>query len=126
MRKKQAKDIETTGMVDLVVKGMQEKKATGIAIVDMQGIKNSIADYFIICNGNSGNQVDAIADSVEEEIFKVTNQNPWHKEGKENKEWILIDYIDVIAHIFQQEKREFYGLEDLWGDAKITYVKDLD
>ncbi len=126
MRKKLAKDIETTGMVELVVKGMQEKKATKIAIVDMQGIKNSIADYFIICNGNSGNQVDAIADSVEEEIFKATNQNPWHKEGKENKEWILIDYIDVIAHVFQQDKRDFYGLEDLWGDAKITYVKDLD
>ncbi|HYG40742.1 MAG TPA: ribosome silencing factor [Cytophagales bacterium] len=111
-------------LCEWIVKGMQEKKASDIVIINLKNIKNSIADYFIICSGNSDNQVDAITDSVEEVVYKGINQDPWHKEGKENKEWILLDYVNVVAHIFKKERREFYSLEDLWGDAAIVHVED--
>lgn len=109
-------------LCDLVVKGMTEKKATDIRILDMRKVTNAIADFFIICSANSDTQIDAISDSVEQEVFKATQNNPWKKEGKVNKEWILIDYVDVVAHIFRKDKREFFCLEELWGDAQITEV----
>lgn len=114
----------TEELCDWVVKGMQEKKASDIVVINLKNIKNSIADYFIICTGNSENQVDAITDSVEEIVYKAIQQDPWHKEGKENKEWILLDYVNVVAHIFKKERREFYSLEDLWGDASIVRIDD--
>ncbi|WMJ75679.1 ribosome silencing factor [Cytophagaceae bacterium ABcell3] len=108
---------------DIIVHGMKEKKATDITIIDLRSIKNSVADYFILCCGTSDTQVDAIADSIEEEVYKETEQNPWHKEGKINKEWILLDYVDTVAHVFKKDKRDFYALEELWGDAKIISVE---
>ncbi|MEO1049652.1 MAG: ribosome silencing factor [Bacteroidota bacterium] len=107
----------------IVVKGMQEKKAFDIVIMDLRSVKNAVADFFVVCSGNSDTQLDAIADSVDEEVYKATNENPWHNEGKNNKEWMLIDYVNVVAHIFKKEKREFYALESLWGDAEITPVE---
>jgi ribosome-associated protein len=109
-------------LVDLIVKGMQEVKANEITVMDLRDIKNSIADYFVICSGNSNTQIDAIADAIDKEVYKSTGQNPWHKEGKENKEWILIDYVDVVAHVFNKDRREFFSLEELWGDATITHI----
>jgi ribosome-associated protein len=109
-------------LVDLIVKGMQEMKALDITVMDLREIKNSIADYFVICSGNSNTQIDAIAESIDKEVYKALKQNPWHKEGKENKEWILIDYVDVVAHVFNKDRREFFSLEELWGDATITHV----
>jgi ribosome-associated protein len=109
-------------LIDLIVKGMQEVKASEITIMDLREIKNSIADYFVICSGNSNTQIDAIADSIDKEVYKASKQNPWHKEGKENKEWILLDYVDVVAHIFNKERREYFSLEELWGDATITHI----
>lgn len=108
---------------ELVVHGMLEKKASDITIIDLRSIKNAVADYFIICSANSDTQVDAISDSIEEEVYKATKQSPWHKEGKENKEWILIDYVNVVAHVFKKDRRDFYALEELWGDAKITNLE---
>src|ERR1700712_1445455 len=99
---------------------MKEKKAADITIINLKSIKNAVADYFILCTGNSDTQVDAISDAIEEVVSKALDQNPWHKEGHQNKEWILIDYIDVVAHVFKKDKRNFFALEDLWGDAKIT------
>ena len=116
---------ETKLLLDLVVKGMQEKKAKDITILDMTEVSSAIADYSAICTGTSDSQVDAIADSVEEEVFKATKINPSHLEGKTNKEWVLIDYLDVMAHVFKKDTREFFALEELWGDAKITTVKDM-
>ena len=107
-----------------VVRGMQEKKASNIVVMDLRGVKNAIADFFVVCSGNSDTQLDAIADSVDEQVYKELNQNPWHQEGKNNKEWMLLDYVDVVAHIFKKDKREFYALENLWGDAKIEVVED--
>jgi ribosome-associated protein len=114
--------IKPENLCDLVVKGMTEKKATDIRVLDMRKVTNAIADFFVICSANSDTQIDAISDSVELEVFKATQNNPWKKEGKVNKEWILIDYVDVVAHIFNKDKREFFCLEELWGDALITEV----
>ena len=116
-------DISSSQLADLVVQGMLEKKAQNIAVLDLREVKNAIADYFIICSGGSDTQVDAIAGSVLEEVEKQCGQDPWHKEGFQNKEWILLDYLDVVCHIFQKEKRAFYDLEEFWGDAKIQYIE---
>ncbi|ELR73085.1 Iojap protein [Fulvivirga imtechensis AK7] len=109
---------------NVVVKGMQEKKASNIVVMDLREVKNAIADFFVVCSGNSDTQLDAIASSVDEQVSKILGQDPWHQEGKDNKEWMLLDYVDVVAHIFKKEKREFYSLESLWGDAKIVAVED--
>jgi ribosome-associated protein len=89
----------------------------------LRKVKNAVADYFVICSGSSDAQIDAIAESIDEEVFKTLKQNPWHQEGKTNKEWLLIDYVDVVAHVFKKDKREFYSLEKLWGDAEIVSVE---
>lgn len=106
-----------------IVDGMQEKKAEDIVVMDLRSVKNSIADFFVICSGNSDTQIDAISESIEKEVHKKDKENPWHREGKENKEWVLLDYVNVVAHIFKKDKRVFYGLEELWGDAVITEVE---
>ncbi len=97
--------------------GMFELKAEDIRILDMREISTASADFFVISHAKSDKQVEAIADSVEEEVHKVFKEWPWHREGYENLEWVLLDYIDVVVHVFQEEKREFYGVEELWGDA---------
>jgi ribosome-associated protein len=102
---------------------MQEKKGNDIVRLDLRNIFSSVSDYFVICHADSGTQVRAIANSVEEEIYKATKQDPWRKEGHEFAEWILLDYVDVVIHIFRTDKREFYGMEDLWGDAEIKNYK---
>ncbi|MFN4144352.1 MAG: ribosome silencing factor [Runella sp.] len=124
MKQRKSKDITSQQLCQLIVKGMQEKKAIDIVVMDLREIKNAITDFFVICTGNSDTQIDAIADSIEEEVHKITNEHPWQREGKEAKEWILIDYVDVVAHVFKRERREFYSLEQLWGDATITSVKE--
>lgn len=117
--KKQATGQQLT---KLIAKGMLDKKAKDIKIMDLRKVPQAIADFFVVCSGSSAPQVDAITDSVEEAVYLETGENPRHKEGKTNKEWILLDYIDVIVHIFKQEKRDYYSIEELWGDAKITSI----
>jgi len=111
-------------LAELVVKGMQEKKAADICVIDLKSLHNAVSDYFVISSANSDTQLDAIARAVEEEVFKITQQNPWQSEGRTNKEWILLDYVDVVVHIFLKDKREFYALEELWGDAPIRHVEN--
>jgi ribosome-associated protein len=94
-------------------------------VIDLRKVKNAVADFFIICSGNSDKQLDAISDSVDEEVYKTLKENPWHVEGKNNKEWMLLDYSDVVAHIFKKDRRQHYALEKLWGDAVITEVDNL-
>jgi ribosome-associated protein len=110
----------------LVVKGMQEKKANEVTLLNLKNVPNSIADYFLICTGTSDTHLDAIADSVEKEVKEVQHQNPWHREGNQNKEWILLDYVDVVVHIFKKETRQFYNLENLWGDAELIEVENVE
>jgi len=108
----------STKLADLVAFGMQEKKGCDVVRLDMRSIHATLSDYFVICHADSARQVNAIADSVEEEVYKAIGQMPWRKEGLANGEWILLDFVDVVAHIFRTEKRRHYGIEELWGDAK--------
>ncbi len=114
---------ESTYISELAIYGIQEKKGNEIVRLDLRNILSSVSDYFVICHADSATQVKAIANSVEEEIYKAIQQDPWRKEGLEHGEWILLDYINVVVHIFRTDKREFYGVEDLWGDAEIEYYK---
>ncbi|MBD8487509.1 ribosome silencing factor [Echinicola sp. CAU 1574] len=106
----------------IIVKGMEERKASDIVVMDLRDINNSVSDFFVICSGSSDTQIEAISDAIEEEVFKSNKERPWRCEGKNNRQWILVDYVNVVAHIFLKDKREFYGLEELWGDAKITEI----
>ena len=101
---------------------MIDKKAFNISILDLRELSNSVADFFVICTGNSNIQIKAIAESIEKTTWVKNSQKPWRMEGKTGMEWVIIDYIDVVAHIFTQEKRIFYGLDELWGDANITKI----
>lgn len=112
-------------LADLVVRGMQDKKASDIVVLNLKELKNAVADYFIICSANSDTQIEAVARSVEEEIEKVTGESPWQTEGRTNREWVLLDYVDVVVHVFLRDRRKFYALEELWGDAQISYVEEL-
>ena len=114
---------EATYISELAIFGIQEKKGNEIVRLDLRNINSSVSDYFVICHADSTTQVKAIANSIEDEIFKALQQEPWRKEGLEYGEWILLDYINVVVHIFRTDKREFYGVEDLWGDAEIKYYK---
>ena len=110
-------------LADLVVRGMQDKKASDIVVLNLKELKNAVSDYFIICSANSDTQLDAVARSVEEEVEKVTGENPWQTEGRTNREWVLLDYVDVVVHVFLRDRRKFYALEELWGDADIQYIE---
>ncbi|MDQ2794409.1 ribosome silencing factor [Hymenobacter sp. UYCo722] len=110
-------------LADLVVRGMQDKKAADIVVLNLKELKNAVADYFIICSANSDTQLEAVARSVEEEIEKVTGESPWQTEGRTNREWVLLDYVDVVVHVFLRDRRKFYALEELWGDADISYIE---
>jgi ribosome-associated protein len=114
---------ESAYISELAIYGMQEKKGNELVRLDLRNVNSSVADYFVICHADSATQVKAIANSVEEEIYKSIQQDPWRKEGLEYGEWILLDYVDVVIHIFRTDKREFYGVEDLWGDAEIKSYK---
>jgi ribosome-associated protein len=105
-----------------VVKGMSEKKGEEIAVIDLRELRHAVADFFVICNGTSEPHIGAIADSVEEMVYKSMQQDPYKREGMENKEWVLLDYVDVVVHVFQTDKRHHFSLEKLWGDAPIKYV----
>ena len=124
MRINNNKDFTAGQIRDLVVRGMQEKKGQDIVIMDLRKVKNAICDYFVICSGTSDTQIDSISTSIEEEVYKVSRQDPWHREGNLNKEWILLDYVDVVVHVFKKDRRAFYDLEQLWGDAEIRVVQE--
>jgi len=110
---------ESRYLATTVLEGFQDKKALDITILDLRSFNNAIADFFIICSGNSDTHVEALMKSVDEVVYKKLGQEPWKVEGIGNREWVLLDYVDVVAHIFQKGKRHFYGLEDLWADAVV-------
>ena len=106
-----------SGLEDVIIQAIQDKKGEDLLSLDLRKINAAVADLFIICHGNSKVQVKAIADNVIEQSKECLGEGPWKTEGFENSEWILLDYFDVVVHIFYREKREFYQLEDLWNDA---------
>lgn len=107
-------------LADIAVHGMQEKKAKNIVKIDLRKLGSAVTDFFVICHGDSDRQIEAIADSVEHEIQKATGEKPFSREGYKSSDWVLLDYVNVVIHVFLREKREFYGIEDLWNDGIIT------
>lgn len=120
--KKARRPDPTKTLVDAVVRGMQEVKANDIVHLDLRGVPNAVSDHFIICHGDSTTQVEAIAKSVERFTLQEAHEKPWHAEGKETAGWVLLDYVNVVVHVFQRDVREFYALDQLWADAdRVTY-----
>jgi ribosome-associated protein len=104
---------------ETIVSALDEKKATDIVSLDFTKLNNPISDMFIICSGSSKRQVEALADYVNESVRKLCNEKPNHIEGMDSREWILLDYFNIIVHIFVEEKREFFAIEELWGDGEL-------
>ena len=121
MPRKKAKDTVEV-LSEAVTEALLDKKAVEPVILDFRTMDSALCDSFIICHGTSRTQVEALADGVIRDVKKKTGLNPYHREGFENAEWILIDYGDIIVHIFQESKREFYNLEQLWADAEIVKI----
>lgn len=123
---KLTKNIDSQTLCDSIVEGMQENKAKDIVVLDLREVPNSVTDFFVICSGDSSTHVDGINNSVLRHTRKELQERPWHQEGKLNAEWILLDYVDVVAHIFYKDARTFYDLEDLWADAVRTDIPNLN
>ncbi|MBK9192602.1 MAG: ribosome silencing factor [Crocinitomicaceae bacterium] len=119
------KDKAIRQLIETMVDGLQDVKAKDIVILDMTSLSNAVTDYFIIATGDSSTQVEGMASSVVRKTRKELKERPWHEEGVGNSEWILLDYVNVVVHIFFRETREFYNLEDLWADAKRTEIENL-
>jgi ribosome-associated protein len=115
----------TKEIVNAAIEGILKIKGKDIVSLDLTEIENSVCKYFVICHGDSNTQVSALADSVIETVREEAGEKVWHKEGLDNATWILLDYADVVVHIFQKEYREFYKLEELWADAKLTEHNDV-
>ena len=112
-------------LVNVIIQGMQENKAKEIVSLNLKEIETAVCDYFIICHGTSNTHVSAIAGSIIDETIKTLKDKPFNREGLENGEWILLDYGNVVVHVFQRETRDFYNIEKLWGDADINHIKDI-
>lgn len=119
------KVIEKQKLIEKIVEAIQDTKGEDILIFDLSNIENAVAESFIVCSANSNTQVAAIAGNVEKKVRNDLQERPWHVEGTENALWVLVDYVSVVVHIFQKQTREYYDIEELWGDAKITKINDL-
>ena len=124
VKQKNKPETNTKEIVNAAIEGILSKKGKNPVSLDLTEIENSVCKYFIICHGDSNTQVSALADSVKEKVREATGENVWHREGLDNATWVLLDYSDVVIHIFQKEYRDFYKLEELWADAKITVHED--
>lgn len=111
-------------ILDNIFKGIFEKKGHKVLKIDLRKLENRVTDFFVICHGTSTSQVDSICDSVEDTVRKSVGEKPLHVEGLDNCFWVLLDYGNVIVHIFLEEYRNFYSLESLWADALIEAVED--
>ena len=119
-----AKDnISADQLITTILSGIEDVKGKEINILDLREIENTVCDYFIICEGTSNTQVSAIINSVQKKVSKELKEKPWHIEGLDNAEWVLIDYVNVVVHVFQKHIREYYDIESLWGDAKTTVIE---
>ena len=118
------KTINNDVLLANIIKGIEEVKGNDIDILDLREIDTAVCDYFVICNGNSNTQVNAIVNSSQKVVSKELKDKPWHVEGSENAEWVLMDYVNVVVHVFQKHIREYYNIEDLWGDAQIISLEN--
>lgn len=117
------KENEADQLITQIIQGVEEVKGQDIEILDLREIENTVCDYFIICSGNSNTQVNAIVNSIEKTVSKSLKEKAWHIEGTDNAEWVLMDYVNIVVHVFQKHIREFYDIESLWGDAKTVKIQ---
>jgi len=110
-------------LIAVILEGIEDVKGQEINILDLRKIENTVCDYFVICEGTSNTQVNAIVNSIQKKVSKELKDKPWHIEGSANAEWVLMDYINIVVHVFQKHIREYYDIESLWGDAVSTEVK---
>jgi len=113
-----------TNKLELILEALKEKKAKEIVSIDLEKVENAICDYFVICHGDSTTQVDALQDAVHKKLKEKMKTGAHHIEGTDNSLWVLMDYSDIVVHIFLNENRTFYNLEELWADGELEYVKD--
>ena len=113
-------------LINTIIDCIQDTKGEDIRILDLTNIENAAADYFIICSANSNTQVNAIAGNIERRVRNELKERPWHTEGEENALWVLVDYISVVVNVFQKHISEYYDIEDLWSDAKVTVIESQD
>ena len=109
-------------LCDAIVEGMQENKANEIVVLDLRELDGAITEFFVICSGDSDTHVDGISNSIDKYVRKNLKEKPWHVEGKTNSDWVLLDYVNVVGHVFYKEKRSFYDIEELWSDATRTNI----
>ncbi len=110
-------------LITSILFGIEEVKGNHINILDLREIENTVCDYFIICDGTSNTHVNAIVNSIQKTVSKGLKDKPWHIEGSDNSEWVLMDYVNVVVHVFQTQTREYYDIEGLWGDAEVTAIE---
>lgn len=115
--------ISADQLISVIISGIEDVKGKEISILDLREIENTVCDYFIICEGTSNTQVNAIVNSIQKKVSKELKDHPWHVEGADNAEWVLLDYVNIAVHVFQKHTREYYDIESLWGDAKTTVIE---
>lgn len=119
-----SKNTEKQLLVEKIIEAIQDTKGEDVLVFDLSNIENAVAETFIICSGNSNTQVSSIAGNIEKKVRNELKDRPWHVEGNENAMWVLLDYVSVVVHVFQKQVREYYDIETLWGDAKVTRIED--
>jgi len=118
-----SKNSNADQLIAVILDGIEDVKGQNTNILDLRELENTVCDYFIICEGTSNTQVNAIVSSIQKKVSKEIKDKPWHIEGSNNAEWVLMDYVNVVVHVFQKHIREYYDIESLWGDAKTTEIK---
>lgn len=110
---------------EAVIEGMTDLKAKDVVCIDLRKTDGAVTDFFVICHGDSSTHLEGIANSIYKNVSKKLHQKPWHYEGKQSADWVLLDYVDVVAHVFHKEAREFYDLEGLWADAPVERIEEV-
>ena len=116
------KSVNADEQIAVILKAIDEIKGLDIQLLDLRDIENTVCDYFIVCTGTSNTHVSAISSIIQKQVGKICQEKAWHVEGEMGAEWILLDYVNIAVHVFQKHIREFYDIESLWGDAKITEI----
>ena len=109
-------------LLNNIINSIQEVKGDEVCTIDLRNVENNFCSYFVICNGTSNTHVNSIVGSIQKKISKELKEKPYNTEGEENAEWVLIDYVDIVVHVFQKNVRSYYKLEELWGDALINKI----
>lgn len=120
-----SKTTDSELLIESIVEGLHEKKAKNIKLLDVRSL-TTLTDYFVVCHGTSDTQIRALANSAIEKVKENIGENVWKKEGMDARRWVILDYVNVVVHIFSEEKRNYYGIERMWNDAEITEIEDED